>query len=375
MVSSVSDLILRNHGANKPFFRMDEIFRLQEAISSIDRNHDGGIKFQDAFGRDHTCSVDTKTGPALVELRSLQYTIAYLYYRQEDKPPYSLGYATGSPAVSETNETLQFATSPLRSRLSPITSARVREVFEVAVLQRSRGSIPQALNVPARIMEALGDVELLIDNIVCFDLGTFEADLRGPLRALPGAPPKCATHHLLAVQIRDNLMLAQGRTALKLVFQHAHYTDATAAVLAEVVGADCEVVRDNTSAFGHITENSLVIWLGTELPMAVPVKQVIADFPIQTPEMPLPRAMVWPRERPARIEDVLRPDTAFLDRRYADRWNSLSTLSTPRTNLLHQGYKETRIRTPVEVDVDPQYHAELDPFDWQMPLAVYTRFQ
>lgn len=151
---------------------------------------------------------------------------------------------------------------------------------------------------PRRILEALSSVERRIDNIICFDLGTFEADVLGPHASTHGRILRRTHHHLLAIMIRDFLAAQPGRkTPPRLIFQHLLYTGYTAKILQHQGG---EVITDNTTAFRHITKNTLVIWAGIEGPMPVPVKQVIADFPYQETPLPLPRAMIWPEEHAAK---------------------------------------------------------------------------
>lgn len=154
-----------------------------------------------------------------------------------------------------------------------------------------------------RGLEILSSVGQYIDNIICFELGTFEANEGNPLMLNPDSCP-CTSHHLFAIYIRDYLKEKYGR-APALIFQHFEYTDHTANILRE---QEATVIRNNTGGFHRITENTLVIWMARSTTDPTPVKQVIADFPFQRPApLPLPRAMIWPEEgdRPTTIQDIL----------------------------------------------------------------------
>ncbi|KAI0453626.1 hypothetical protein F5B21DRAFT_505091 [Xylaria acuta] len=352
--------ILRYDTEGKPYFRMDEIFRIQEFLSSDDRNSDSLCYFQDSFGNQQSYDTKGRDRTTLVELRSLQYYISYVHKFGIEKPLYSPGLVKGNPAIAATNESLVEDEPPIDGRHprdSPalINLARVREIFEEA-----QGEFHGSY-LPPSIMEALSNVEKHIDNIVCFDLGTFEADVCGPLVNNWGVR-RCAAHHLLALMIKDYVAAARPGKATQLIVQHSEYTDNTATVLKE---QGCIVLRNNTTAFRHITENSLVIWTGKEGPMPVPVKQIIADFPFQETPLPVPRAMIWPEEEPTTMEDALDPDEIFLEPLpYSIGWISLSREDTLRTNQLHRGYN--RHRLPSLPDDDPFSF-------FYKALAVYTR--
>lgn len=154
-----------------------------------------------------------------------------------------------------------------------------------------------------RGLDILSSIRQHIDKIICFELGTFEADEGNPLMSNPDSCP-CTSHHLFAISIRDFLKERYGR-APTLIFQDFEYTNNTANLLRE---QDATVVRNNIGGYHRITENTLVIWMGRSTTNPSPVKQVIADFPFQQPTpLPLPIAMIWPEEgdHPTTIQDVL----------------------------------------------------------------------
>ncbi|KAI8945848.1 hypothetical protein F4801DRAFT_597355 [Xylaria longipes] len=372
--------ILRHEKEGKPFFRMDEIARIQEFLSSEDRSSNPLCCFQDSFGNKQ--SYDTKNDAGLhfyfttyykpirqaanttslrttlVELRSVQYFISHAQRFGTEKPLYSPGIVRGNPAIAATNESLmgevaeRYGRDP-RDTPDLINLTRVQEIFDEAKDQFCKSGIPSA------ILKVVHSVEKHIDNIVCFDLGTFEADVCGPLVNNWGLR-RCATHHLLAFTIRDFLSGRPGGPP-QLVFQHSQYTDDTITVLKK---QGCEVFRDNTTAFRHITENTLVIWTGMEGPMPVPVKQVIADFPFQATPLPLPGAMIWLEEEQTTLPKGMDPLEQFGQHLYGSRWNSLSVMDTPRTNQLHEGYDKHWL--PSMPDHDPFHFIG-------KPLTVYTR--
>ncbi|KAI0549756.1 hypothetical protein F4679DRAFT_584222 [Xylaria curta] len=351
--------ILKHEKEGKPFFRLDEIARIQNYLSSAAGKPGHLFSFQDSFGNQQSYVSKYDNGTPLVELRSLQYSITHVHEFGIEIPLYSPGLVKGNPAIAVTNESLveegaaHHALDP-RKYPDSMNLARVREIFNEARDQYHKSKFP------AIILKALSDIEQRIDNVVCFDLGTFEADVCGSYANTRGAP-RCTTHHLLALMIRDYVAAVNLRRTVPLIFQASEYTDDTVTVLE---GLGCVVLRDNTTAFNHITENSLVIWTGKEGPMPVPVKQVIADFPFQATPLPLPRAMLWPEEEPTHIQDVLEPVKILKHLPYTPRWASLSTMDTPRTNQLHNGYDRHRLPSL------PDY----DPFDFRIKaLALYTR--
>ncbi|KAI0859801.1 hypothetical protein F4860DRAFT_525805 [Xylaria cubensis] len=359
LLESTRTAILKHEKEGKPFFRLDEIARIQEFLSSEARKSSPIFSFQGSFGNQQLYNSKHDVGTPLVELRSLQYSISHVHELGTEIPLYSPGFVKGNPAIAATNESL-VEEGAARRTLDPTKAPasmnleRVREIFNEARDQYHKSKFPVS------ILECLSDVEQQIHNIVCFDLGTFEADVCGSYANTRGAP-RCTTHHLLALMIRDYVTTTNLGRTIPLIFQASEYTDDTVAVLE---GLGCVVLRDNTTAFSHITENSLVIWTGKEGPMPVPVKQVIADFPFQTTPLPLPRAMIWPEEEATHIQDVLEPVEILKHLPYSSRWTSLSTMDTPRTNQLHNGYDRHRLPSL------PDY----DPFDFRIKaLALYTR--
>ncbi|KAI1734387.1 hypothetical protein F4680DRAFT_470994 [Xylaria scruposa] len=361
ILESVRTAILKHEKENKPFFRLDEIAQIQKCLSSEARKSSPLFSSQGSFGDRQLYDSKHDDGTPLVELRSLQYSITHVHEFGTRIPLYSPGSLKGNPAIAATNESLveegaAHCALDLRKSPASMNLVRVREIFNDALDQYHKSKFPVS------IMKSLSDVEQKIDSVVCFDLGTFEADVCGSFANTRGAP-RCTTHHLLALMIRDHVAAVNLGRDVPLIFQASEYTDNTVAVLEEL---GCVVLRDNTTAFSHITENSLVIWTGKEGPMPVPVKQVIADFPFQAAPLPLPLAMIWPEEEPTHIQDVLEPVETLKHLPYRPRWSSLSTMDTPRTNQLHNGYDRHRLPSL------PDY----DPFDFRIKaLALYTRRQ
>ncbi|KAI0441750.1 hypothetical protein F4803DRAFT_551769 [Xylaria telfairii] len=360
-MENAKSAILRLERKGKPYFRMNEIARIQASISSNDPeptrawyslNPDTVCHYRDSFGNLQSGNTKKRRTPLAVELRSLQYTISRLRHERKETPFYSVGQLRGDPADPQRNPSLEEWPDSI---LSSVCQTSVQGIFNEGMDQFFRN------NTPPKVLQALSSVEHQIDNIVCFDLGTFEADERGPHVSNYGENFGRVHHHLLAIQIRDLLASQPGRkTPPELVFQHLFYTDYTTNFLQ---GQNCQVIRDNTTAFRHITENTLVIWAGIEGPMPVPVKQVIADFPFQDTPLPLPIAMLWPEEHPA--NDPFQDLGEVVD--IPGRWVSHLVHETARTNQLHTGYKANKFG----------YIPLGDPFRMsiysQRDLTLYTR--
>lgn len=184
-------------------------------------------------------------------------------------------------------------TSLARRELGGTTSLdRVEEVFEWAIRRQLENRFYTDSFLPS-VKEIIRKRGRHIDNVICFELGTIEADIQSDWTRHTGQLA-CSAHHLFAVAIRD--YIAQNfETRVGLIFQHLEYTDATASYLGQIFQA--RVIRDNISGFQCITQNSLVIWMARDGPMPIPVKQIIADFPYQISPRPLPSIMIWPEER------------------------------------------------------------------------------
>ncbi|KAI0469459.1 hypothetical protein F4859DRAFT_522922 [Xylaria cf. heliscus] len=302
-VENAGTYILLNSIEKRPYYRMDEIFRMQEFISSKDRSPNSPCRFQDSFGNQQEYDTKHDDGTLLVELRSLRYSVWHVrLFKTEIPVLYSPTLLKGNPAVAATNESLlaepqtPISRDP-RDSPARINLERVREIFVEGGWHFLNSE------VPAGILNALQLDEMRIDNIVCFDLGTIEADVCGPhayYHDRPGLPRivinRYSASHAMAFMIRDFISAhpnPEGSPPPQLIFQHYEYTDDTVTVLKE---SGCIVFRDTTSAFRYITRNTLIIWTGKEGPMSTPVKQIIADFPFQDPPLPLPAAMIWPRE-------------------------------------------------------------------------------
>ncbi|KAI1113421.1 hypothetical protein F5Y14DRAFT_462354 [Nemania sp. NC0429] len=352
--------IVENYEDGMPQFRMDEISRLQHYVS---RGVYHPITISDFFGTERQCQKERNLNYTwLVTLETLQCAIARV---QEVPRPdtalhfYMLARQQGDPASALTNAALGRFRLPLTDdgRQSLIGPRMTIAMFNEARERLHESHFVNTVLQP-KVVDVLSSVGRHIDNIVCFELGTFEADEGNPLMMNPMSCP-CTSHHIFAIYIRNVLKEKYGTTPT-LVFQHFEYTDNTANLLR---GQDAVVIRNNTGGFHRITENTLVIWMGRGTTDPTPVKQVIADFPFQRPTpLPLPRAMIWPEEgdRPTTMQDVLRiPDRDVV----TDEITLYSTEDTPRTNKLHEGYDKH------ELPSAPQH----DAFFGVPKLAIYTR--
>lgn len=244
----------------------------------------------------------------LVSLETLEAAIARV--REVPRPDtalrfYMLARQRGDPADALTNAALGRFRLELsdHGRERVISGQLANDLVEDARKRLAESEYFNSVLQP-RGLEILSSVGQHIDNIICFELGTIEADEGNPLMLNPDSCPS-TSHHLFAIYIRDYLKENYG-TSPALIFQHLEYTDYTASILR---GQGAIVIRNNTGGFHRITENTLVIWTGISTTDPTPVKQVIADFPFQQPTpLPLPITMVWPEEgdRPTTIQDVIR---------------------------------------------------------------------
>jgi hypothetical protein len=243
-----------------------------------------------------------------VALPSLQYTVAVTNkepLRPRPSPLYPQDAPMGDPAVAATNAVL-LNVGPLRDEARREYANMTDDQIVTTLWNKGRHSLdvsPYFNNIfKPEIFRALSQVGRNIKTIVCFDFGTFEADNHSRLMFYPESVG-CTAQHVFAFYVREHIQSTYG-TSPELIFQHLEYTHATAKLLSHVGAA---VFRDNASGFRCITSNTLVIWMCRDGHIALPVKQVIADFPYQNRPLQLPLAMIWPEEgdHPTTLEDIL----------------------------------------------------------------------
>ncbi|KAJ2977062.1 hypothetical protein NUW58_g7923 [Xylaria curta] len=340
--------ILESYQAGRPLYLLDDMFNMQNFVSNKALRRNYSTHFYDFFGDTITMDVPNNDSLWFVALYNLQNSIIAI--RTDDIDPpffYCPREYWWNPAKANTNPCLWNSGLPREDWPEMMNVQRVRGILDEAA-RNMRGSTFQA-----RIMETLSNVYQDIDSIVCFELGTIEADVCRHYIGHDVSRP-CATQHLLAISIKDHIRSING-WAPKLVFQDLEYTDDTADILE---GQGAIVLRDRVSAFSHVTANTLVLWTRQGANFPTPVNQVIADFPFQPSPRPVPRAMIWPREKndTASIGVILGSiqrdiNQNYLDNRPAD--------GSPRTHKLLGGYDEhllprQHVNTPFYIAEDQQ---------------------
>ncbi|KAJ8122427.1 hypothetical protein O1611_g9843 [Lasiodiplodia mahajangana] len=353
----------RYYENGKPLFPMLQIIRLQGYIAQSAHESNSTFLIHDYFDNPITCTKNENSGTWFIKLESLQSCIATIAkQRTEPRPPpfYSLGMQMGDPARAESNTALLGLGSIREDARIEYANVSSRQMV-TTLWNKARHALDESVHynntLKPEVLAALSNVGRHIENIVCFDLGTFEADNRGPFVYYPEAYA-CTAHHVFAFEIKEHLKSTYGRNPA-LIFQHLEYTHDTTRLL-ERIGAG--VFRDNAMAFRYVRENTLVIWICKEGHVQIPVKQIIADFPYQTQPFPVPRAMIWPEEgaTPTTLQDVM--DSPTVDPEVIDEVPAV-TDDSPRTNKLHEIYQKH--------ELPPMTRDEL--FHITPKLAVYTR--
>ncbi|KAI1120663.1 hypothetical protein F5Y10DRAFT_272841 [Nemania abortiva] len=353
----------RYYQDGKPLFPIVEMVRLQSFISQNTHDSTSTLTIHDYFDYPLTCTKNENGCTSFVRLQNLQSCIAFVAKNPtQPRPPpfYSLGVQMGDPARAETNLALIGLGSlreDARKEYANVSSSQmVTTLWNKARHVLDESSYFNDILRP-RVFEVLSSVGQHIENIVCFDFGTFEADTRSPPSFFPEGFA-CTAHHILPFYIREQLKSSYGR-APGIIFQHIEYTHDTARLL-EGIGAG--VFRDNVLAFRYVRENTLVIWICRDGHVQIPVKQIIADFPYQAQPFPLPRAMIWPEESdtPTTLQDIM--DSPKVDPEN-DEDKPAVTDDSPRTNKLHESYQKHELPPP-----NPD-----EPFHTTPKLAIYTR--
>ncbi|KAI1172567.1 hypothetical protein F4777DRAFT_581800 [Nemania sp. FL0916] len=337
--------LFRLYEADRPIFPIEHLVFLQAQISQHSASQHSASTFS-VTARDHfddPYEIEFRQwGAMFLFLRSLHSGLENIIHN----PPvrnrlifYQIEQQPGNPAIADTNFALTNLPSAFQQDLAAYTNFEiVHAIFAAAKARWDESEFWSNLLWP-KVIEVLPDVGSHIDKIICFELGTFEADLRS--RAAFGTNPA-------------------------LIFQHFEYTFDTTTLL-ESYGA--RVIGNTVTGFTHITENSLVIWTGGSGPFASPVKQIIADFPFQIRQMPLPlpRAMIWPKESdiPTTLESIV-DSASRVDAGSRNNVPFTEYYDTPRTNRLHQHYRENEIPDVPEDDI---WYNNYIP----LKLAIYTR--
>ncbi|KAI1148390.1 hypothetical protein F4825DRAFT_454527 [Nemania diffusa] len=332
--------LLQDYQDCKPMFCMEDIFKLQEHIRNL-----GAGDRQRWF----------------VALRSLQSTIAAIDQNPFMAPHFhSEALQPGDPSSAGTNAAIH-SLGPLRRDAEREYGQMKGSEIVTTLWNKARHSLDESHYFnnyfkPTLFM-ALVHVGRLVENIVCFQLGTFEADNHSPHTYYPESVA-CTAQHVFAFDLREHIASTYGQSPT-LVFQHLEYTMDTARLLH---GLRATVCRDNVTGFRYVNANSLVIWMCRDGHVPIPVKQIIADFMYQERPMTLPLAMIWPEEGifPAVMEDIvmsskINPETG--------KATFSATDNTPRTNKLHDNYRKHEI---------PPGLLE-DPFRISPRLGIYTR--